>query len=361
MGVRPPTTEALILLASCSLLRPQVHGSGWGTVVTPLRIAAWERGLAGHPDREFAWYVCTGIREGFRVGFNYVEKRCKPVFRNMKSVEDHREVVEQYIFGEREEGRVLGPFRRERFPQIQVSPFGVLGPFRRERFPQIQVSPFGVIPKSEPGKWQLILDLSAPEGCSVNDGICSEWCSLSYMSVDDVAAEIVSLGRGAQMAKFDLKSAYRNVPVHPDDRWLLGMLWDDQLFIDAALPFGLRSAPMIFNAVAEALAFIIRLKGVRGLGHYLDDFVIVGPPEPVVCCSALERSLETCSEVGFPVAVDKTEGPASQITFLGIELDSEACQLRLPQGKLEKLRIWWPSGGRGKCVPRGSRSRWQGT
>ena len=179
MGVRPPTTEALISLASCSPLRPQVHNSGWGTVVTPLRISAWERGLAGHPDREFARYVCTGIWEGF--GFNYVEKQCKPVFRNMKSVEDHREVVEQYIFGEREEGRVLGPFRREWFPQVQVSPFGV-------------------IPKSEPGKWRLILDLSAPEGCSVNDSICSEWCSLSYISVDDVAAEIVNLGRGAQMA-----------------------------------------------------------------------------------------------------------------------------------------------------------------
>ena len=27
------------------------------------------------------------------------------------------------------------------------------------------------------------------------------------------------------MAKFDLKAAYRNVPVHPDDRWLLGMIW----------------------------------------------------------------------------------------------------------------------------------------
>ena len=27
------------------------------------------------------------------------------------------------------------------------------------------------------------------------------------------------------MAKFDLKAAYRNVLVHPDDRWLLGMVW----------------------------------------------------------------------------------------------------------------------------------------
>ena len=60
-----------------------------------------------------------------------------------------------------------------------------MGPFSRECFPQVQVSPFGVIPKSEQGKWRLILDLSAPEGCSVNDGIRKD-ISLLYMSVDDV-------------------------------------------------------------------------------------------------------------------------------------------------------------------------------
>ena len=65
---------------------------------------------------------------------------------------------------------------------------------------------------------------SAPEGYSVNDGISKEICSLSYMSVDDVAARVVKMGRGSLMANFDLKAAYRNVPVHPDDRWLLGMM-----------------------------------------------------------------------------------------------------------------------------------------
>ena len=80
----------------------------------------------------------------------------------------------------------------------------MLGPFSKESLPHVQVSPFGVIPKSEPGKWRLILDLSAPEGCSVNDGISKESCSLSYMSVDDVAARVVKMGRGSLMAKFDL-------------------------------------------------------------------------------------------------------------------------------------------------------------
>ena len=80
------------------------------------------------------------------------------------------------------------------------------------------------------------------------------------------------------MAKFDLKSAYRQVPVHPDDRWLLDMEWRGQLFVDTALPFGLRWAPAIFNAVAKALAHMIWQKGVVELDHYLDDFSIVGPP-----------------------------------------------------------------------------------
>ena len=57
----------------------------------------------------------------------------------------------------------------------------------------------------------------------MNDGIAKDLCSLSYVSIDTIAARVVNLGRGALMAKFDLKSAYRHIPVHPDDKWLLGM------------------------------------------------------------------------------------------------------------------------------------------
>ena len=80
---------------------------------------------------------------------------------------------------------------------------------------EVHGSPFGVIPKSEPGKWRLIVNLSAPECGSVNDEISREMCSLSY-------DEVLQLGRGALLAKFDLRAAYRNVLVHPDDRHLLG-------------------------------------------------------------------------------------------------------------------------------------------
>ena len=49
---------------------------------------------------------------------------------------------------------------------------------------------------------------------------------------------IMARGRGSQLAKVDIRSAYRNVPVHPEDRWLLGMVWRDALFVDVTMPFG---------------------------------------------------------------------------------------------------------------------------
>ena len=65
---------------------------------------------------------------------------------------------------------------------------------------------------------------------------------------------ILGFGLGAVvLSKVDIRSAYRTVTVHPEDGWLLGMQWGGQLFIDTVLPFGLRSAPKLFTAVADAV------------------------------------------------------------------------------------------------------------
>jgi hypothetical protein len=76
-------------------------------------------------------------------------------------------------------------------------------------------SSFGVIPKrgQENHQWRLILDLSHPPGRSVNDGVSRE------LAVE----RILELGWGTLMTKCDIQQAYRNVPVHPCDRYLLGM------------------------------------------------------------------------------------------------------------------------------------------
>ena len=86
------------------------------------------------------------------------------------------------------------------------------------------------------------------------------------------------------------------MPVHPDDRWLLGMVWENQLFVDVALPFGLKSAPMIFSALADGLEFMIRQAEVDRVGHYLDDFVLVGPPGSRDCSRFLQVALRVCKD-----------------------------------------------------------------
>ena len=102
----------------------------------------------------------------------------------------------------------------------------ILGPLTPVAFPQVRASHFGVIPKGSTSKWRLILDMSSPKGMSINDGSQEVLCSLSYVSVEDAAKGVMAKGRSVLLAKVNVKSAYRNVPKHPDDRWLTGMLWD---------------------------------------------------------------------------------------------------------------------------------------
>ena len=68
-------------------------------VVTPLKLKEWEEGLLTHPDKKCVGYVCEGIRDVFRIGFNYTTSICRSATGNMKSVQEHKEVVEAYVVG----------------------------------------------------------------------------------------------------------------------------------------------------------------------------------------------------------------------------------------------------------------------
>ena len=123
--------------------------------------------------------------------------------------------------------------------------------------PHGQISRFGVIPKHhKPNSWRLIIDLSHPQGYSVNDGIPSSLCSIKYITIDDAINQILSLGKGTMMAKIDIKSAFRLLPVHPADRHLLMMNWNNSIYIDLCIPFGLRSAPKLFNVAQNIMELL---------------------------------------------------------------------------------------------------------
>ena len=188
-----------------------------------------------------------------------------------------------------------------------------------------------------------MLNLSALERHSVNDGIAKEPCRVQYISVDDVVHKVLQVGPGAWLAKAD-QGAYRNVPVHPDDRGLLSMSWQGQVYVDATLPFGLRSAPLMFTALGYAVEWIAKARGVGWLCHYIDDFVAVGAPGSLQCGATLAVLKETWRCLGMPLDPSKEKGPAQVLPFLGVELDTVQCEARLLQAKLkelmEKVRRW---------------------
>ena len=106
-------------------------------VCSPLRghIRAWRAGLATHPDTRFVEYVVSGIRDGFRVGFDYASP-LRSAHQNMLSAVNHPTVVTDYVEGERAKGRILGPLP------------GTPGPGPgADGGPGLHVNRMGVIPK----------------------------------------------------------------------------------------------------------------------------------------------------------------------------------------------------------------------
>ena len=190
---------------------------------TPLKIAERERSLRQHPDRNFCDYLLCGLTEGFKIGLRYMYNSCSchGARSNMKSATENQTVIYDYLAGEVEAGRMIGPLEHQSMPAVHINHFGVISK------------------NHQPGRWRLIVDLSLPSGFSVNDGIEPVLCSLKYTSVDEAVKVILSLGQWAKMAKVDIESAYRVIPVYPTDRLLLQMKWKEKTYVDAALPFGL--------------------------------------------------------------------------------------------------------------------------
>ena len=84
----------------------------------------------------------------------------------------------------------------------------------------------------------------------------------------------------------------------------------------------------------------------------MDDFIIVGPAGSPQCAQALAVLDDSCAALGVPVAEHKREGPTTCLTFLGIEMDTQVSQLRLPAAKLHRLRLLLEDWGDRKVCSR---------
>ena len=153
----------------------------------------------------------------------------------------------------------------------------------------------------------------------MNNAIHPIHCSLTYTTVDKVAQQALPIGRGALMAKVDIEATNRLVPVHPQDQLLLGLSWEGSLFVDPMLPFELRLAPKIFNAIADVIQWHVEQVGVKEIDHYLDNFIVPGSPR------LQQRHRALCSLTVCMCLV--RDPPGNQTAPLGIKQDNQPNKL----------------------------------
>ena len=49
--------------------------------------------------------------------------------------------------------------------------------------------------------------------------------------------------------------------------------------IDATIPFGLLSAPLLFKALTDNVQWVVQQEGLKWILHYIDDFITIGAPD----------------------------------------------------------------------------------
>ncbi|XP_067451991.1 uncharacterized protein [Thunnus thynnus] len=145
---------------------------------------------------------------------------------------------------------------------------------------------------------------------------------------------------GAWLAKADITSTFKVLPIRPDYWGFFGVQWKGHYYLAVRLTFGCKSSPKIFDSLSEALCWIL-LNNHKPpyVIHLLDDFLTVTSP-----ASPPSHSLSTLKsaflQLGVPLSPEKTAESSTSLHFLCITLDSLTFQATLPTEKLHCISLY---------------------
>ncbi len=280
---------------------------------TPIHVAELQHLLRGYADGAKD-RLLTGFTEGFQIHFHGELPTASPP--NHPSALANATVVDDILREELSLGRIAGPFENKPFHDFCISPLGV-------------------VPKKEPSKFRLIHDLSFPKGNSVNDGIPKEFCTVQYEDFDYVTSLMQSLGQGCWIAKADIESAFRILPISPGDYHLLGFKWKGLYYYHKTLVMGCSMSCQTFEHFSQALQWILQVKySVATMSHILDDFIFLSNSQSE-CSTYLSNFMHLAALLHIPVKSSKTVHPATTVTLHGIEVDTVLWEARLPADKVQ--------------------------
>ncbi len=281
----------------------------------------WQRLLIGYVPNDPCYtndVLLAGIQHGVIV--RYEGQRDSPSqMNNHPPAVQHEQALCELLMQELRLGRYIGPFA------IDAPPYS-----------NVKISPLNLVEKTST-TWRIINDLSSPLGTSVNDGI--SWMPCKWQSIEDAMRLIYHTGTGCHLIKMDVKSAYRQIPIHPSDWHLFGVQVAGLLFLDTFLPFGGRSSGCIWEQYGQAMQWILQHKyDIPPSVRFVDDFLFVLPRNTSQqSMSIIDAAFDT---LGVPLDHIKTEGPVTQLGFIGYQLNTVDMTLGLTdkyRGKLVAL------------------------
>ena len=267
-------------------------------------------------DVKITKYLIDGFTFGFSLGHHITIDNIEAV--NSKNVIQNEDIVTKKLQKEMDAGRIKGPFDEPPF-----SPF--------------HISPLNIREKKTSNKFRLLHNLSHPhDGRSINANIPDNLKKVKYANIGDAIHKLLQLPKNSFSAKTDISDAFRLIPIHPSDHPKLGIQFKGKYYFDCNLPQGCGSSCQIFETFSTAIHKIFEwyVPGVQCV-HMLDDYFIMAA-DYNTCKEHLTTLLEICKDIGVPMAPEKTTEPNISTTFLGIELDSNLRQAKLPLDKLNQ-------------------------
>lgn len=302
--------------------RTGVYNAFQAKVVLPslLKYHNWEAMGTGHVDDP--WIIAL-VKFGFPLQFNGTFEDIPMLeHENHHSAVNYAKHVESYIVSE-------------------VANQILIGPFTDKPFTRLSVAPIMTRPKSNPAKRRIIVDYSYPEGEGINSRINKNEVFGTILEHDlptvSQAVDVIrSRGFEVHLATIDLERAYRNFKTDPYDWPLTCIRYNDQYFVDTALPFGSRASSLYVQRVAEFIQRILRQKGIY-MSMYLDDGLIItddGQDHQAV----LRTVIGVLRALGLPLSYDKIQMPSKRCVFLGIDIDVQKRQMTIPRAKLDAFR-----------------------
>ena len=286
-----------------------------------LKYRGWKNLTADYPDSSVIKSILGICQFGARIGHEGPRNPIT-IHPNLSTASDFPDIVTT---------EVLAELKRNRLKQY--TSYNTLPA-------HFTASPLGLTDKAD-GTKRRIHHLSYPTNTpdSINSQIPELYGTIAYSSISDAVSAIQHMGKGCLLVKRDFESAFRHIPVSPLDMPLLGFHWQDIYYTEQFLPFGLRTAPYLFNLFAEIFHWILEdqfhsKRLPAQIIHYLDDFLIILPhTSNLESYSAIFHELS--HEVGLTIKESKNE-EGTVASFGGIEIDTENMIIRLPEKKLNK-------------------------